>query len=212
VGDVGRLDGGGLLAAALDATPAYVRAEVGRLLPGTGAGTVPDARGEEWSRERLFAALAELLAAVAARSGRGAGLVVEDVHWADSATLDCLTYLARGARHGGGGGGATRRRGGGPLAGRGAGLAGGVRGRGRGGGSGDAAGPAVAGGDSTAGGCAGGWPGAGRGRGRAVCARGGKPVLHRATGGRRASGRHGRRAAGPRRAARPAGGAAGGAG
>src|SRR5262249_56344415 len=101
VGDVGRLDGGGLLAAALDATPAYVRAGVGRLLPGTGAGTGPDARGEEWSRERLFAALAELLAAVAARSGRGAGLVVEDVHWADSATLDCLTYLARGARHGG---------------------------------------------------------------------------------------------------------------
>ena len=101
LGDLGRLDGGGLLAAALDATPAYVRAEVGRLLPGTGAGAVPDARGEEWSRERLFAALAELLAAVAARSGRGAGLVVEDVHWADSATLDCLTYLARGARHGG---------------------------------------------------------------------------------------------------------------
>jgi len=101
LGDLGRLDGGGLLAAALDATPAYVRAEVGRLLPGAGAGAVPDARGEEWSRERLFAALAELLAAVAARSGRGAGLVVEDVHWADSATLDCLTYLARGARHGG---------------------------------------------------------------------------------------------------------------
>ena len=101
LGDLGRLDGGGLLAAALDATPAYVRAEVGRLLPGAGAGAVPDARGEEWSRERLFAALAELLTAVAARSGRGAGLVVEDVHWADSATLDCLTYLARGARHGG---------------------------------------------------------------------------------------------------------------
>jgi len=73
LGDLGRLDGGGLLAAALDATPAYVRAEVGRLLPGTGADAVPDARGEEWSRERLFAALAELLAAVAARSGRGGG-------------------------------------------------------------------------------------------------------------------------------------------
>ena len=24
-------------------------------------------------------------------------MVVEDVHWADSATLDCLTYLARAA-------------------------------------------------------------------------------------------------------------------
>ncbi len=29
------------------------------------------------------------------------GLVVEDVHWADSATLDCLTVLARAGRPGG---------------------------------------------------------------------------------------------------------------
>jgi DNA-binding CsgD family transcriptional regulator/tetratricopeptide (TPR) repeat protein len=103
LGELGTLDGGGLLAAALDATPAYVRAEVGRLLPGmdAGGGAVPDDRGGEWSRERLFAGLAELLAAVCVRSGRGAGLVVEDIHWADSATLDCLTYLARAARHGG---------------------------------------------------------------------------------------------------------------
>ena len=103
LGELGKLDDGGLLAAALDDTPAYVRAEVGRLLPGigTGGGAVPDARGGEWSRERLFAGLAELLAAVAARFVRGAGLVIEDVHWADSATLDCLTYLARAARQGG---------------------------------------------------------------------------------------------------------------
>ena len=37
--------------------------------------------------------MAELLGAVAGRSGLG--VVIEDVHWADSATLDCLTYLAR---------------------------------------------------------------------------------------------------------------------
>ena len=103
LGELGKLDGGALLAAALDDTPAYVRAEVGRLLPGigAGAGAAPGARAGEWSRERLFAGLAELLAAVAARSVRGAGLVVEDVHWADSTTLDCLTYLARAARQGG---------------------------------------------------------------------------------------------------------------
>ena len=34
LGELGRLEGGGLLAAALDAAPGYVREEVGRLLPG----------------------------------------------------------------------------------------------------------------------------------------------------------------------------------
>src|SRR5262249_17912127 len=163
-------------------TPAYVRAEVGRLLPGAGAGAVPDARGEEWSRERLFAALAELLAAVAARSGRGAGLGGGGGHWAGSAAVEGLTYLARGGRpgRGAGRGDLPQRRG--TRGGARDGLAGRDARRGRG--SRDPAGPAVAGRDSTAGGCAGGWPGAGRGRDRAVCARGGKPVLHRATGGR----------------------------
>src|SRR5215470_14134690 len=83
------LGGGALLATALDATPAYAREEVGRLLPemGTGGGMVQDGRDEDWSRERLFAGLAELLAAVAGGATSGVGLVVEDVHWADSATL-----------------------------------------------------------------------------------------------------------------------------
>ena len=71
-----------------------MRAEVARLLPqletgGPGAG----GRAEGWRRERLFSAVAELLGAVAGRSGLG--VVIEDVHWADSATLDCLTYLSR---------------------------------------------------------------------------------------------------------------------
>lgn len=98
-----RLEGGQLLAAALDAAPAYVRGEVGRLLPGSGAGDTAagDGQGGEWSRERLFAAVADLLAAVAGRAASGVGLVVEDVHWADSATLDCLTFLSRAGRRGG---------------------------------------------------------------------------------------------------------------
>jgi hypothetical protein len=44
--------------------------------------------------------VAELLAAVAERSTSGFGLVVEDVHWADSATLDFLTFLVRAGRRG----------------------------------------------------------------------------------------------------------------
>ena len=102
LGELGRLEGGRLLAAALDAAPGYVREEVGRLLPemDPGGGTGPAGRDGEWSRERLFAGAAELLAAVAGRSGPGVGLVVEDVHWADSETLDFLTFLVRGGRRG----------------------------------------------------------------------------------------------------------------
>jgi DNA-binding CsgD family transcriptional regulator/tetratricopeptide (TPR) repeat protein len=95
--ELGGRDGGGLLDAALDAAPGYVRHEIERLLPAMGQGrrTATDGRDGEWSRERLYAGVAELLAAVARKSGSGVGLVVEDVHWADSATLDCLTFLAR---------------------------------------------------------------------------------------------------------------------
>jgi DNA-binding CsgD family transcriptional regulator len=94
------LNGGGLLAAALDAAPGYVRAEMGRLLPvlDLGGGVALDGREDGWRRERLFSAVAELLDAVAQRAPLG--LVVEDVHWADSATLDCLTFLSRGGRRG----------------------------------------------------------------------------------------------------------------
>src|SRR5271166_4878802 len=44
LGELATLEGGGLLAAALEAAPGYVRDEVGRLLPGLGPGrrTVPD--------------------------------------------------------------------------------------------------------------------------------------------------------------------------
>jgi DNA-binding CsgD family transcriptional regulator len=106
VAELGRRQGGRLLGAALDAAPEYVREEVGRLVPGLDpksprGGTAPDGRDGEWSRERLFAGVADLLAAVAGRSASGVGLVVEDVHWADSATLDCLTFVARAGRRGG---------------------------------------------------------------------------------------------------------------
>src|SRR6516225_609522 len=91
-----------LLSAALDAAPAYVRDEVGRLVPGLcPGGSAADDRDGEWSRERLFSGVAGVLAAVARKAGSGVGLVVEDVHWADSETLDCLTFLARAGRRDG---------------------------------------------------------------------------------------------------------------
>jgi len=95
LGELGKPKGGGRqLEEALTASPAYVRGEVGRLLPqvGPGGGTSAGGRDEGWRRERLFSAVADLLGVVAGESG--AGLVVEDVHWADSATLDFLTFLA----------------------------------------------------------------------------------------------------------------------
>jgi DNA-binding CsgD family transcriptional regulator len=100
LGELAGLDGGRILAAALEAAPGYVRGEVTRLLPGLGGGTetVPDGRDGEWSRQRLFSAVAEVLAAVAGRSRSRVGLVVEDLHWADSATLDFLTFVARAGR------------------------------------------------------------------------------------------------------------------
>jgi hypothetical protein len=93
------LEGGRLLAAALQAAPEYVRQEMGRLLPemDSGGKTVEGGRDGEWRRDRLFAAVAELLVTVAGRAGPGVGLVIEDVHWADGATLDCLTFLAEPA-------------------------------------------------------------------------------------------------------------------
>ena len=100
LGELALLEGGRLLTAALHAAPEYVRQEMGRLLPemGSGAEKVAGGRDGEWRRDRLFAAVAELLVTVARQAGPGVGLVIEDVHWADSATLDCLTFLGRGRR------------------------------------------------------------------------------------------------------------------
>jgi DNA-binding CsgD family transcriptional regulator len=95
--ELSRLDGGAPFEAALEAAPAYVRPEVARLLPRLDA-SEPEATGpvEGWRHERLFAAVAELLGGVARRSA--VGLLIEDVHWADAATLDFLTYLVRAGR------------------------------------------------------------------------------------------------------------------
>src|SRR5215470_14629082 len=63
LGELARLDGGRLL----EAVPGFVRAEVARLVPALGPGGGPgaDDRGGGWQRERLFAAVAQLLSTVA---------------------------------------------------------------------------------------------------------------------------------------------------
>jgi hypothetical protein len=95
--ELSRVDDGAPFEAALEAAPAFVRPDLARLLPRLAEGEAGAAgAAEEWQRERLFAAVAELLGGVARRSQLR--LLIEDVHWADAATLDFLTYLARAVR------------------------------------------------------------------------------------------------------------------
>jgi DNA-binding CsgD family transcriptional regulator/tetratricopeptide (TPR) repeat protein len=102
LGELARLEGGGLLERALGDAPGYIRGEVRRLLPGLGPDDSPESGGrdEGWRRERLFSAVADLLDAAGRCAGSAVGLVIEDVHWADSATLDLLTFLTRAGRRG----------------------------------------------------------------------------------------------------------------
>jgi DNA-binding CsgD family transcriptional regulator/tetratricopeptide (TPR) repeat protein len=94
-----RLDGGKLFEQALAGAPPYARAEAARLLPQLQpAGASEASRPGGGQREHMFSGLTELLAAAARRGGLV--LVIEDVHWADSATLDFLTFLARSGRSG----------------------------------------------------------------------------------------------------------------
>jgi DNA-binding CsgD family transcriptional regulator/tetratricopeptide (TPR) repeat protein len=96
LGELNRMDRGAVLESALEVAPRYVRVEVARLLPELGPETVEAAGPETGQRDRLFAAIADLFGGVARR--RRIVLVVEDVHWADAATLDCLTFLTRARR------------------------------------------------------------------------------------------------------------------
>ncbi|MGD9573011.1 MAG: AAA family ATPase [Thermoleophilia bacterium] len=73
--------------------PAWVTAELGRLLPGLGADADRPAGDAGDARHRLFEAVA---ATVGAAAGRGpVVLVLEDLHWADAATLQMLAHVVR---------------------------------------------------------------------------------------------------------------------
>ena len=84
-------DGQWVKEALADCLP-YVTASLRRLLPAldqiVDAPVEPD---DAWSRQRLFTAVGEVLATLG--SLRPLALLVEDLHWADSATLDLLEHL-----------------------------------------------------------------------------------------------------------------------
>ena len=78
--------------------PPEVLSEGGRLLPGLRAGlrqdsfeTLPEGPG---AQVRFFEALRQLIACLLAGARPGI-LFIDDLHWADAATLDLLGYLAR---------------------------------------------------------------------------------------------------------------------
>jgi DNA-binding CsgD family transcriptional regulator/tetratricopeptide (TPR) repeat protein len=91
---LGRVDNGRLLNDALAQCPAFVRAEVDRLRSNLEEPTGESGSGgsdDGWRKQRLFEALRQLLEALPLQ--RTVAVVVEDVHWADSTTLELLDYL-----------------------------------------------------------------------------------------------------------------------
>jgi transcriptional regulator with XRE-family HTH domain len=71
--------------------------EVARLLPDSALPTAaPSAPDDRSAQQRLFAQVRRLLAALAER--QPLALLLDDLHWADAASLDLLQYLARHMR------------------------------------------------------------------------------------------------------------------
>jgi tetratricopeptide (TPR) repeat protein len=84
-------DDGAWVTAALGDSPPYVRASVGRLLPELAKEGDSDADGTV-ELLHLFSAIAALLDRLAQQ--RPLAVLIEDLHWADSATLDLVEQLA----------------------------------------------------------------------------------------------------------------------
>jgi DNA-binding CsgD family transcriptional regulator len=94
LGTVGKLNEARLLKDALAGCPAFVRAEVARLLPELEEPTSQQWSGgsdEGWRKQQLFESLRRLFEALAAE--HKLAVVVEDVHWADTSTVELLDYL-----------------------------------------------------------------------------------------------------------------------
>ena len=89
--DVYYVDDGQWLKEAMADCPEFVLTSLRRLLPELEAdGGEPDTP-DGWSRQRLFAALGSVLRSL--RSLRPFVPVLEDLHWADSSTLDLVEHL-----------------------------------------------------------------------------------------------------------------------
>lgn len=86
-------DDGQWLKEALADCPAYVGAALCPLLPELDMEPAA-ASSDELARQHLFAALGRCLAGL--HGLRPLGIVLEDLHWADSATLDLLEHLVAG--------------------------------------------------------------------------------------------------------------------
>ncbi|MBD3926157.1 AAA family ATPase [Nocardioides cavernae] len=76
---------------AMAAGPAYLSDALAQLLPELATADTVAAVSEDWARHRAFHAVGALLSAL--RERRPLAVVVEDVHWADAATLDVLELL-----------------------------------------------------------------------------------------------------------------------
>lgn len=84
-------DNGQWLVKALAECPGYVGSTLAGLLPELDPGAEPLVFGDPSGRQRLFVSLASVLRSLA--SSGPLGLLVEDLHWADTGTLDLLEYL-----------------------------------------------------------------------------------------------------------------------
>ncbi len=92
-------DGGSVFANVLAVQPAFVLPQIARLRPELSVAAdeaVSAGSGDGWQRARLFAALHNVLVAIAAR--HPIAPLVEDLHWADRTTLDLLTLLVAGTK------------------------------------------------------------------------------------------------------------------
>src|SRR3954470_8177009 len=90
--DLFDVDGGQQLKEALADCPVYVGPALRRLLPEledlVPAAPAPD---DEWWLQRLFSAVDAVLTALA--TARPTAILLEDLHWADSTTLDLVEHL-----------------------------------------------------------------------------------------------------------------------
>lgn len=85
------LDDGRWVTEALRACPPYVAPSVARLLPEVAPLAQQEDPEDEWSRPRLYSAVASLVVALGEQ--HPLAVVIEDLHWSDDATLDLLENL-----------------------------------------------------------------------------------------------------------------------